>query len=608
MMRMLKISVLMLFCFCQFLFSQVTFVNVQKEIGEQFRVYPNATAWGDIDNDGDLDAYLTMGSKYGNDLMINDLSNSGIFLWADSTMAHAAKSSGPRCGLLADIENDGDLDIFTIGQDYQNWLIINKLAETDSLWFEDISEQTGVIHLEEAYYNATMADYNNDGLLDIFVCGLTSYAWTPSLLFKNTSTQEGVSFEEVAYDVGIYSLLGVDMVGASWADYDDDGDQDVIIIPTMDNPVFLYRNEGNDTFTEVTADAGLGNSFGESRSALWADFDNDCDLDLFIGRRPNENYPNADRCQFFSNDGDGTFTEVINARITGKVFYGSAAGDYDNDGDIDLHLLNSEGDDYMLRNDGNFVFTDVAAAVGLTKVESAGGWGLIDIDDRGGQTWADWDADGDLDLLLPGGNGSQISYLMQNDGGNSNNWLEIKLTGVTSNRSAVGTRVIVRSGDLRQIREVCMGSGYLAGPTTDVHVGLAQQSTVDSIIIKWPSGTIDELVNVSANQILSITEGSSPSGVASDKPAIASDFTLYQNYPNPFNPQTRISYSLTQPSQVKLEVYAITGQCISVLKDGYQQAGTHYVDFDAQNLPAGLYLYQIKAGNVKQQKKMLLIK
>ena len=188
MIRILKISVLMLFCFCQLLFSQVTFVNVQKEIGEQFRVYPNATAWGDIDNDGDLDAYLTMGSKYGNDLMINDLSNSGIFIWADTSMAHAVKSSGPRVGLMADIENDGDLDIFTIGQDYQNWLILNKLAETDSLWFEDVSEQTGVIHLEEAYYNATMADYNNDGLLDIFVCGLTSSAWTPSLLFKNTST------------------------------------------------------------------------------------------------------------------------------------------------------------------------------------------------------------------------------------------------------------------------------------------------------------------------------------------------------------------------------------------------------------------------------------
>ena len=613
MMRMLKISVLMLFCFCQFLFSQVAFVNVQHEIGDQFRVYPNATSWGDIDNDGDLDVYLTMGSKYGNDLMINDLSNSGVFIWADTSMAHAIKTSGPRCGLLADIENDGDLDIFAIGQDYQNWLLVNKLVETDSLWFEDISEQTGVIHFEEAYYNASMADYNNDGLLDIFVCGLSSDGWNPSLLFKNTSTVDEISFEEVAMDVGLYSLLGVSMTAASWADYDNDGDQDVLLITSSVNPFFLYRNEGNDTFTEVTADAGLGTSFGNERSALWADYDNDGDLDLFIGRKwESELDPDMDICQFFSNDGDGTFTEAANARISGKVFWGSANGDYDNDGDIDLHLLNSEGDDYMLRNDGNFVFTDVAADIGLTKVESAGGWGLIDIEDRGGQTWADWDADGDLDLLLPGGNGSQVPYLMQNDGGNSNNWLEIKLTGVTSNRSAVGTRVIVRSGDLRQIREVCMGSGYLAGPTTDVHVGLAQQATVDSLIIKWPSGTIDELINVSANQILSITEGSSPSGVTSDKPAIASDFALYQNFPNPFNPSTRISYQLKKSAHVRLTIYDISGREIKTLVNNNCPEGNASILWDGTNntgniVATGIYIYKLQVGAFNESRKMVFI-
>ena len=109
-------------------YGQVTFKNVQSEIGEAFPKYPNGAGWGDIDNDGDLDVYLSIGTSQGHDLMINDLSVSGKFIRADTSMAHFVRTGGPRATVLADIDNDGDLDIIATGKETQNWLIIRKLV------------------------------------------------------------------------------------------------------------------------------------------------------------------------------------------------------------------------------------------------------------------------------------------------------------------------------------------------------------------------------------------------------------------------------------------------------------------------------------------------
>ncbi|MBD3289573.1 T9SS type A sorting domain-containing protein, partial [candidate division KSB1 bacterium] len=395
-------------------------------------------------------------------------------------------------------------------------------------------------------------------------------------------------------------------MAGTWADYDDDGDQDLFIAPGDDYPVFLYRNEGDGTFTDVSIEAGFGSSFGNCRAAVWGDYDNDGDLDIFIGRRTYDETPDMDICQLFRNDG-GLFTEIESARIQGKVIYGVATGDYDNDGDLDLHLLDSDFADLMLRNDGDFAFTDVTEEAHLIKAASPSGWGELAIGDRGGQTWADWDADGDLDLMLPGESG-KIPYMMRNDGGNENNWLEVKLTGVQSNRSAVGTRVTAISGDLVQAREVCMGTGYVAGPPTDVHFGFGQRTVIDSLIIKWSVGTIDVLTDVNVNQILEIEEGSTVSSVEVAEPEVPSEFKLSQNYPNPFNPFTTISYTLAQPDNVRLDVYSMLGRHVMTLVDGYKSSGTHTVTMDAGHLTAGVYVYRIKVNDFEIQKKMIILK
>ena len=592
--------------------AQVTFLNVQPEIGEEFQFYPNFATWGDIDNDGDLDVYMAVGAKVGNDLMINDLNVSGKFLRADTLMAHFVRTSGPRGVVMADLENDGDLDILAIGDRQQIWLLVNQLADTDSLWFKDESEETGIAHFEEAYYDASMADYDNDGKLDIFLAGLAADAWTPSLLLRSTAPEGGpLSYEDQAESAGIFSLLGMNIATGSWADYDNDGDLDLLTATTSTWPLFLYRNEQDGTFTEVSEQVGLGESIGSCRGAAWADYDNDGDLDLYIARASYDLQPGMDISQLWRND-DGFFHEVESAQFVGRTFRGVGWGDYDNDGDLDLHLAEEGRDDVLLRNDGNDTFVDVASSIGLTKVESPDGWGMLDILDRGGQTWADWDNDGDLDVLLPSQSGNK-PYLMQNNGGNDNNWLEVKLTGVVSNRSAVGARVTTVTSDLRQMREVSAGAGYLSSPALDCHFGLGTKSVIDTLLIQWPSGIKDTYVNVAVNQILSLKEGDGATSVAAINNVVPMDFSLRQNYPNPFNPTTTIEYNLPKEEKVRLEIFNLLGEKIVTLVQGNQAPGTHLVLWNGKNdrgldMPSGIYLCRIKTNSFIQTKKMVLSK
>ena len=605
--RSVSITLIMLLATVIFVNAQVGFKNVTPEIGEEFQIYPNCSAWGDIDNDGDLDVYMAVGSKMGFDLMINDLENSGRFLKADTLMAHCVQTAGPRQVLMADMENDGDLDLLAIAADERTYIIINKLIETDSLWFEDVSEDIGMAYTEELYYCASMADYNNDGLLDLFMGGLTGDFWTPSLLMKNTSNVTGtLSFEDVSEQAGILSTPGLSLATGSWGDYDNDGDPDLFVATYPIYPVFLYRNESDGTFTDVTVETELINSVGSSRASAWIDYDNDGDFDVYIARATYDEQPNMDICQLWRND-DGIFHEVESAQVVHRTIRGMAWGDYDNDGDLDVHLAEQGKDDILFRNDGNDTFVDIAATIGLTQVEDPNGWGMLDIADRGGQTWADWDADGDLDLLLAGESANE-PFLMRNDGGNVNNWLEVKLAGVQSNNQGVGARIIAKSGDLRQMREVTIGGGYLCGPPTDVHFGFGQRTIIDSLIIRWPYGTLDVFVNVDVNQIRLITEGSGSTDVEITSSTIVKNYELLQNYPNPFNPSTQISYNIAKSGIVRLEIYSIIGQKVKCIVNEYQSKGNYKIEFDAGQLSSGVYIYRLSGDKFLQQKKMLLMK
>jgi hypothetical protein len=269
---------------------------------------------------------------------------------------------------------------------------------------------------------------------------------------------------------------------------------------------YLYRNEGNGTFSEVGLEAGVAFSqYGDAASSMggdFADFDRDGDLDLFV--------PDMTFNSFYMNIGKGLFKDVTAllgvAEMSGQYWsWGGDLFDYDNDGDLDMFVCNGDGhrldtqEELLLANelgpDGERVFNDAADQAGdFFRHKSV----------SRGMAVGDYDNDGDLDVFIL--NLDQPSILLRNDGGNRNHWLMIELKGNKSNYDGIGTRITVRSGDLEQVEEKKSGTGYLSQNDPRLHFGFGERKHIDEVIVHWPSGVIQKLRNVEADKIITISE------------------------------------------------------------------------------------------------------
>ena len=276
---------------------------------------------------------------------------------------------------------------------------------------------------------------------------------------------------------------------------------------------FLYRNNGDGTFTDVSLTAGVGFSEdGDAENGMGADFgdyDNDGYLDLVV-----TNFQDQTNT-LYHNEGGGLFSDVSYASKIGTISlpylaWGVSFCDYDNDGYQDLFIANGhlhenvqafnpigfyEQPNLLFRNnrDGTFdeVGTDSGSGMHLEKVSR-------------GFAYSDYDNDGDLDQLVTNLKGAPD--LLENEGG-QNVWLTLKLIGTRSNRDAIGARVKVTTGNLTQIREVRSGSSYLSQNDMRLHFGLGKHRQTDRIEIRWPSGLRELLEGVEANQTLTLVEG-----------------------------------------------------------------------------------------------------
>ncbi len=330
------------------------------------------------------------------------------------------------------------------------------------------------------------------------------------------------------------ALDGQGSVGVAWGDYDGDADPDLYVANTA-SANRLFRNDGGGVFTDVTG-GPLGDT-GKGRGTAWADYDNDGDLDLYVA---NTEGPN----KLLRNDGGGAFTDVTAGPLgdPGDSF-GAVWADHDLDGDVDLYVVNTGSANRLLRNDGGGVFADATPA-GLA--ESLGSfspaWGDIDNDGRldlfvtntaggnrffhnepgpglvevtigpmqdplgigQGAAWADHDGDGDVDLFFA--NFGQPNKLIRNDLFRLGHWLHLDLRGRTSNRSAIGARVTATLAPGKVMREVTGGSGYASQDSLTVELGLGLFTEVASLEIRWPSGILQTLASIPADQRLVIVE------------------------------------------------------------------------------------------------------
>ncbi|MCZ7602381.1 MAG: FG-GAP-like repeat-containing protein [Melioribacteraceae bacterium] len=553
-----------------------------------------AVNWIDYDNDGDLDLFITNGPRNGQNNFFYENNGDGTFTKI-TDIAIVLDNSASDGSTWGDIDNDGDLDLYVANW----WGQSNKfyLNNGDKTFTEITGE---LINASNSYSEtASWGDFNNDGYLDLLVAN--SDGNRRNLLFQNNgdNTFTKISSGNVVTDA--HYTRDVD-----WVDINGDGLQDIYVTNESGQNNALYINNGDGTFEKVT-DINIVQDSKSSWSSNWIDYDNDGDFDLFFTNWNGQNN------SLYQNNGDGTFTQITDGDIVndGGHSSGSDWGDIDNDGDLDLYVGNAfastETNNFMYINNGDGTFTKVE-----NEVTDVGGWTY-------GVSFGDLNRDGYLDLAIAKCySATENNALFINTTGNSNNWIIIRLDADSdaqlNNRVGIGAIVRIKTNidgkNVWQARRIEGQNGYCA-QNLEAHFGLGKASSIDSVIVEWPSGLIQVYDNVELNSVNSLKEDIDLS--VEDDRSVQNDFTLFQNYPNPFNPTTTISYNLSKAGNVKIVVYDLLGNKVTELVNQYSSPGLYSVLWKGntstgETVSSGVYFYSMYFGELKSSKKMFLVK
>ena len=515
------------------------FRNVQGDATAKphiIEVMGGGAAFLDYNNDGNLDILLVRGStieKYrqnGGDPVCSLYRGDGKGHFTDVTrQAGLADSHGWGMGVaVADYDNDGWQDIYVTGYG-RNFLFHNRHDGT----FEEVAEKAGVKGGGWSM-GAAFGDFDRDGHLDLYVSNYLQYPLDHLPVHDSSCNYRGISvfcgprglpgqrdsiyfgdgeghFHDRSAELRIDpdKLYGL---GVVIADYDNDGWPDIFVANDL-SPNLFYHNLGKGRFEEIalTANAAFSPDGVEegNMGADFGDFDNDGWLDLYYTTS------SFQTDELLQNNHDGTFTNVSNPAGHGASTYlfvkwGASFADLDNDGWEDLFVVNGhlypEADKFNLGlvykqrplvflNNGDKTFREVGIDSGLSQQWKSRGLAV-----------GDYDNDGRLDLLINNLDGGPV--LLHNEMPRRR-WLIVQCTGTKSNRSAVGARLTLRAGNLRQIREIKAGLSYLSSNDLRVHFGLGALDKADSLEIRWPSGLTERIENVPADQVLKLEEGKS---------------------------------------------------------------------------------------------------
>jgi len=435
--------------------------------------FSQGLCWSDYDNDGDQDVFVANGNE------VNQRSNILYVNQGDGTFSKIVMGSGNSyAGSWGDYNNDGYLDLYVTNYG-TNCLYRNNGNGTLTQITEGILvEETGNSR------GCTWGDYDRDGFIDLYVVNANNQS---NALYRNNGNG---TFSKIT--TGTPVIDKNDSRGCAWADYDNDGYPDLFVANHSGQNNCLYHNNQNGTFTRINTGSIVTNG-GESQGCSWDDYNNDGYLDVFITNRKNQ------RNFLFKNNGDGTFLDIGSGAVISDQgsSYGSCWGDFDLDGNLDLFVANRpRQNNFLYLNDGDGSFTKVTDEEVVTNSGSSFGCG-----------WADFEGDGDLDLYVA--NYDENNFLYSKNERN-NHWIQINCVGKVSNKAAIGARIRVKAtiagAPKWQIREISGQTGYLSQNSLTAEFGLGDAVTVDSIQILWPSTIVWDTTQVSADQILTVTE------------------------------------------------------------------------------------------------------
>jgi hypothetical protein len=511
MMRTTTILIVQLFIFYSSLFGQLFTKITMGDIVHDSTI-SQASCWGDYNNDGYLDLFVGNGSASSSFLYRNN--NNGTFTKITNGVVLGASCTS---GTWGDYDNDGYLDLFVPTYGGLNLLYKNNGDGT----FTRIT-QGDIVNESMASTTGSWADYDNDGDLDLFV---GNYLGENNALYRNEGNGMFTKITE-----GDIVDDGGGSFGCAWGDYDDDGYMDLFVANWNIENNFLYRNNADGTFTKIT-NSVVVNDGGNSSAGSWGDYDNDGDIDLFVTNYgPNENN------FLYRNAGNGTFLKVNSGVIVNDIgkAQGSCWGDFNNDGYIDLFVTNGG----YQNSEVNILYQNLGSG---TFIKITGEIVVNEVSESYGCSWGDYDNDGYIDLFVTnGGYGNIQNNFLYKNNGNTNNWINIFLSGTLSNKFGIGAKVRLKANGIWQMREISTQTGLGSQNSINAEFGLGSAQIIDSIQVEWPSGTIQILENVSINNYLTIFEENANS--ITHYKTIPTKFTIFPNYPNPFNPTTTISY------------------------------------------------------------------
>ena len=502
----------------------------------------SGAAWGDYDNDGYPDLYLVnQPGPWGQPLGPNSPTsrlyhNNGDGTFTDVTdRAGVANRGGFGMGAAwGDYDNDGLLDLYVTN--YGRSVLYHNNGDGT---FTDVTDRAGVANHRWGM-TPVWLDYDNDGYLDLYVpnyvdynlkgvpAGATSqeygidvpftlnpasFAPVPNRLYHNN--RDG-TFTDVAPRLRVADASGRSL-SVAFADFTLNGWQDIYVGNDISSNR-LYQNLGHGRFQDVSASSWSEEYRGTMGIAI-GDFDRDGDLDMFLSHWIGQGdalYQNLWNEQ--KSAGKLHFENVADMYGCGAISYSTAGWgtfffDFDNDGWLDLLVLNgSTFEDksdttklvpekpFLLWSKGEDGFFDLAAS-------GVAGSALQTARNARGAAYADYDRDGDLDMIVTTNHGRAV--LLRNDGGNRNHWLCVHLIGTRSNRQGIGARLLLEAGGKRYLRQYGVQGSYLSSSVPEAWFGLGQIKQIDSLTIAWPSGSRQVFRDLPIDRTLAITEGRS---------------------------------------------------------------------------------------------------
>ncbi len=514
----------------------IHFAHVNGGSGRFYYVetYGSGAAFIDYDSDGDEDLYLVNGAVLPGFLERRRpknvlYRNKGNGKFEEITDKAGVGDEGYGMGVCAgDYNNDGHVDLYVTNFG-ANVLYSNGGDGS----FVDATETAGIGD-KRLSMSAAFADIDNDGDLDLYVsnntdftlenhkecrhgsirvyCGPGQYKGASGIMYRNEGNG---TFADVTAEMGLYNDR-CRQLGVVFGDYDNDGDADLFVANDM-TPNFLFRNEGGTRFSNIGLNAGVAFSpDGKPEAGMGTDFgdyDNDGYLDLVVCNFQWEH------CRLLKNERGDVFKDQIHeSKLDEPTFstltFGTDFLDYDNDGYLDLFLANGHVEpniEIIDRAGPSYAQRDQLFhnnKDGTFTDVSTDSPGLATASVGRGSATADYDNDGDLDLFVS--NNNQRGLLLRNDGGNRQHWLSVHTVGTHSNRDGIGARIRVIAGGSEQVKEVRSGSSYLSQNALRVHFGLGTHTRVNRVEIRWPSGVKQVLEGVAADQFLTVREPEKP--------------------------------------------------------------------------------------------------